>query len=129
MTVQEFELQEIDENRFHDNELEFPRHLAAMTYTIYPDLANDSFVLKDCDNGDNPRPKNPNERGRYAMSVGAIVVIRSTNDPTQVYYVDGVAVKPHTICSSLHFEPIQKPVEWRLIFREKLIEDIEVELV
>lgn len=129
LTIQEFELQEMDEDRFRDNELEFPRHLAAMTYTIYPDLANDAFVLKDCDNGDNPRSKNPNERGRYAMSVGAIAIIRSTNDPSQVYYVNGKGVKPHAICSSLHFEPIQKPVEWRLIFREKLMEDIEVELV
>lgn len=129
LTVQEFEMEEMAENRFHDDTLEFPRHLAAMTYTIYPDLANDTFVLKDCDNGDNPRSKNPNERGRYAMSVGAIAVIRSNNDPSQVYYVDGEAVKPHAICSSLHFEPIQKPVKWQLIFREKMMPDIDVKLV
>ena len=122
-------MEKMAENRFHDDTLEFPRHLAAMTYTIYPDLANDTFVLKDCDNGDSPCSKNPNERGHYAMSVGAIAVIRSNNDPSQVYYVNGEEVKPHVICSSLHFEPIQKPVEWRLIFHEKLMEDIEVELV
>lgn len=129
LTIQEFEMEKMAENRFHDDTLEFPRHLAAMTYTIYPDLANDTFVLKDCDNGDSPRSKNPNERGHYAMSVGAIAVIRSNNDPSQVYYVNGEEVKPHVICSSLHFEPIQNPVEWRLIFHEKLMEDIEVELV
>lgn len=129
LTVQEFEMQEMDENRFHDNELEFPRHLAAMTYTIIPELARDAFMLKDCNSGDSPRPKNPAERGRYAMSIGAIAVIRSTDGLTQVYYVGGEAVKPHVICSSLHFEPIQEPIEWRLIFREKMMEDVDVELI
>jgi hypothetical protein len=63
------------------------------------------------------------------MSVGAIAVIRSKDGPTQVYYVNGEATKPHVICSSLHFEPIQETIEWRLIFREKLMEDIEVTLI
>lgn len=126
LTIQEFELQEMDENHFHDNELEFPRHLTAMTYTIFPELARDAFMLKDCDSGDRPRPKNPNGRGRSAVSVG---VIRSSGYPTQDYYVNGEAIKPYAICSSLHFEPIQEPVEWQLIFREKMIDDIEVELV
>lgn len=129
LTVQEFEMQEMDENRFHDKELEFPRHLAAMTYTIVPELTRDAFRLKDCDSGDNPRPKNPEERGHLAMSVGAIAVIRSKDGPTQVYYVNGEATKPHVICSSLHFEPIQEAIEWQLIFREKLMEDIEVTLI
>jgi hypothetical protein len=122
-------MQEMDENRFHDKELEFPRHLAAMTYTIVPELTRDAFRLKDCDSGDNPRPKNPEERGHLAMSVGAIAVIRSKDGPTQVYYVNGEATKPHVICSSLHFEPIQEAIEWQLIFREKLMEDIEVTLI
>ena len=129
LTVQEFEMEEVPENHFRDDNLEFPRQLAAMTYTIYPDLANDSFVIKDCDNGDNPRSKNPDERGRFGMSVGASAVIRSTNDPAQVYYVNGETVKYHVICSSLHFEPVQEPIKWRLFFREKMIGDIEVELV
>ena len=129
LTVQEFEMQEMDENRFHDDELEFPRHLVAMTYTIVPELTRDAFRLTDCDSGDNPRPKNPAEHGRLAMSVGAIAVIRSKDGPTPVYYVNGEATKPHVICSSLHFDPIQEPIEWRLIFREKQMEDIEITLL
>lgn len=129
LTVQEFEMQEIDENRFHDDELEFPGHFAAMTYTIIPELAGDAFMLKDCSSGDSPRPKNTDGCGRFAMSVGAIAVIRSTDDPDRVYCVNGETAKPHTICSSLHFEPIQEPIEWRLVFREKLMEDIEITLI
>lgn len=129
LTVQEYELQEMDETRFYDNELEFPRHFTAMTYTIVPELARDAFMLKDRHRGDNPRPKNPSERGRFAMSFGAIAMIRSTDASTQIYYVNGQATKPHVICSSLHFEQNETPVEWRLIFREKLMEDIEVELL
>ncbi|MBR5873775.1 MAG: hypothetical protein IKY90_03450 [Oscillospiraceae bacterium] len=129
LTVQEFEMQEMDKNRFHDDNLEFPRHLAAMIYTIVPELTRDAFMLKDCSSGDRPRPKNTDGSGRFAMSVGAIAVIRNTNDPEQVYYVNGQETKPHAICSSLHFEPIQEPIEWRLVFREKLMEDIDVTLI
>ncbi len=129
LTVQEFETQEMDESCFYDDTLEFPRHLATMTYTIYPELAMDAFILKDCDSGDSPRPRNIDGGGRFAMSVGAIGVIRSTDGSTHVYYVGGEAVKPHAICSSLHFEPIQEPIEWRLIFREKMMEDVKVTLI
>ena len=129
LTVQAFEQQEMAENRFHDDTLEFPRHFATMTYTIIPELARDTFMLKDCNSGDSPRPKNPSERGRYAMSAGAIAVIGSADGPTQVYFLNGEAVKPHVTCSSLYFEAIQEPIDWRLIFREKMMEDIEVKLV
>ncbi len=129
LTVQEFQMQEMAGKRFCDDTLEFPRHLAAMTYMIVPELVRDTFMLKDCNSGDSPRPKNNHGHGGGAMSVGAIAVIRSADGPTQVHYVNGEAVKPHVICSSLHFEPIQEPIEWRLIFREKMMEDIEVKLV
>ncbi len=129
LTVHELEMQEMKESRFHDNELEFPRNFAVLTYTIVPELARDAFILKDCNEGDCPRPKNPDERGRYAMSVGAVAIIRSSDGPTQNYCVDGKEVKPYVICSSLHFEPVCEPIEWQLIFREKMMADMEVELV
>ncbi|MBR5508677.1 MAG: hypothetical protein IKV59_01340 [Lachnospiraceae bacterium] len=129
LTVQEYEIQEMNEKRFPDNEFEFPKHFAAMTYTIVPELARDAFMLKDCNSGDSPRLKNPAEQGCSAMSVGAIAMIRSSDGPTQVYYVNGEAATPHVICSSLHFEAIQEPIEWQLIFREKMMEDMEVTLV
>ncbi len=129
LAVREYEKQEMDENHFHNGDLEFPRHFAAMTYTIYPDLPDDTFMLRDCDSGDCPRPKHPDSRGRYAVSAGAIAWIHSNDGPMQVCYVNGEPVKPRVVCSSLHFEPLKAPVEWRLVFREKLMDDLEITLI
>lgn len=129
LTVQEYEAQEVDGDRFHDKVLEFPTHFTAMSYTIHPDMPNDAFMLKDCARGDSPRPKNPVDRGRFAMSVGAIARIRSSDGQTQVFYVGDDPLKPHVICSNLHFEPVAEPVEWRLAVREKLMPDMDVTLI
>lgn len=88
LTVQEYKRQKMDEKRFCDKELEFPGNFAAMTYTIVPELARDAFMLKDCNSGDSPRPKNSAKHGCCAMSVGAIAMIRSEDGPVQVYYVN-----------------------------------------
>jgi len=128
LTVREYEVQELPD-RFHDDTMEFPRHLAAMTYTIYPQIPPRAFQLKDCDSGDNPRPKNPDERGRIAMSVGAVAVIRTSNDPSKTYRVNGEEVKPQGVCSSLHFAPLTEPVRWQSVFREKCMDDLTVILL
>jgi len=39
------------------------------------------------------------------------------------------APKLHAACSSLHFKPIADEVEWRVIFSEKLMEDVDVTLI
>lgn len=126
LIVHDFEMQEVSVDRSHGETLEFPRHFAVMRYTISPELARDAFLLKDCDGGDSPRPKNTNGRGRFAMSVG---VIGSTDGSTQVSYAGGKAVTSYAACSSLHFEPIQQLIEWRLIFREKMMDDITETLI
>lgn len=129
LAVQKFEQQEIDKNRFRDHALAFPNHFALMTYTLVPELARDAFHLKDCNRGDSPRPRNPDERSRLAMSAGAMAIIGGADGPTQVFVSCGEAAKAHTACSSLHFDAIQAPIEWRLTFREKMMEDIDVELI
>ena len=127
LTVREYEEQEMKE--IDHEELEFPRHLAAMTYTIYPPIDPETFMLQDCDKGDDPRPKNPADRGRLGMSVGAIAVIRSSKDSDKCYEVNGERVKPGGVCSSLHFEPMHEPVRWQPVFREQLVEDLRVMLL
>lgn len=129
LTVREVKAQELDKERFQDKEFDFPNHFTAMTYTIHPDLPNDAFMLKDCDNGDSPRRKQSDPHGRFAMSVGAIAMIRSKDGPAEVFYVGDDPLKPHVICSSLHFDPASGPVEWQLVFREKLMEDVNVDLI
>ena len=44
--------------------------------------------------------------------------------------IDGSGTKtvPHAALSALHFEPVDE-IEWKIIFREKLMEDIEVDII
>lgn len=129
LTVRKFESQTLDGKRFHDDEMEFPAHFSVMTYTLYPDLPGDAYYLKDCDKGDNPRPRHPGHGGIVGSTVGAIAVIRNTGDPSAVFYVDGAEVQLHAVCSSLHFKPVSEPVEWSLSVREKLMADVDIALM
>lgn len=129
LTVREVEDKTMDTSVFHDQDLEYPSHFIAMTYTLDPDLPRDAFMVKDCDSGDYPRPKNPDPHGRMSMSVGVVAMVRSANGPTSVFLADGSEAQVHAIASSLHFEPLTDPVEWYLIIREKTLPDLEVTLM
>lgn len=129
LTVQKVEHQEIDTNRFQDQALAFPNHFVAMTYTLVPELARDAFHLKDCDRGDRPRPRNSEGRNGLIQSAGAMGVIGGADGPTMVFVTGGEAATAHTVCSSLHFDAIQEPIEWRLTFREKMMADMDVPLI
>ena len=128
LTVREYELQEIDPARFHDDEIEFPRYLAAMIYTLSPDIEGGSFMIKDCNPGDRPRMKNTS-RGMMAVSFGMVAGASIKPEKANAYSQDGIEVKPHAVCSSAHFEPVQEPVQWRIIFCEKMMEDIMFALI
>ena len=128
LTVREIEDKTTDTSIFHDQDLEFPSHFMAMTYILDPDLPRDAFSVKDCDGGDHPRPKNPDPHGRMAMSVGIVAMVRSADGPTSVFLADGSEAQVHAIASSMHFEPLTEPVEWHLIVREKLLDDMTVDL-
>lgn len=54
-------------------------------------------------------------------------VIGSADGPTAILLNHDTG-KLHTVCSSLHFEPVEE-VEWRAVFCEKMMEDISVELL
>jgi len=129
LTVQEMAEKTTDTSIFDDQELEYPSHFMAMSYTLDPDLPNDAFMLKDCDGGDRPRLKHPDPHGRLAMSMGVVAIVRSTDGPTSVFLADGSKAQTHAIASSMHFEPLTEPVEWRIVVREKLLDDVEVDLI
>ena len=129
LTVREIEDKTTDTSIFHDQDLEFPSHFMAMTYILDPDLPRDAFSVKDCDGGDHPRPKNPDPHGRMAMSVGVVTMVRSADGPTSVFLTDGSEAQAHAIASSMHFEPLTKPVEWHVIVREKLLDDMDIALI
>ena len=128
LTVRELEDKTIDSDLFQDQDLEFPSHFMAMSYTLVPDLPRDAFMVKDCNSGDNPRPKNPDPHGCISTSVGVVAMVRSADGPTSVFLAEGSEAQVHAIVSSMHFEPLTEPVEWHLIVREKLLDDITVDL-
>lgn len=129
LTVREFEARTLDGKRFHDDEMEFPAHFSVMAYTIHPDLPSDAFYLRDCAKGDSPRLRHPGKGGIVGSTVGAIAVLRNTDDPSAVFYVDGEAVRLHAACSSLRFEAVSEPIEWSLSVREKLRDDVDIVLM
>ena len=59
--------------------------------------------------------------------LAVIGVIRGADGPAAIIAGQS-APKFHAACSSLHFEPVDE-VEWRVIFSEKLMPDIDVELI
>ena len=63
----------------------------------------------------------------HSVLAAAIGVIGGADGPTAVF-VGAHTPKLHAACSSLHFEPVGE-VEWRAVFSEKLMEDIEVCLI
>lgn len=131
LTVVEYEKQELTSKAFAHEEYEFPTHYTAMTYTIEPELPNKNFQVRDCLDNDEPkrRPRKPHEpQASYdACSIG---IIGGADGPTALIFSNGSKNKtvPHAALSALHFEP-EDDIEWEIIFREKPMEDIEVDII
>ena len=95
----------------------YPTHCATFTYQIEPELPKGSFRVQDCSSGDQPRPKEPSAQGDGPVAVFAI-----TARSSPVTFTTAKAA-----CSSLYFE-CPEAVQWRLVFRQKTAEDIELDL-
>lgn len=132
LTVREYETQTLGQNHFPDADMEYPTHFAAMAYTLTPDVDHRNFMLQDCNEGDAPRRRQAESNvfaPTAACSVGVIGVIGGASGPTAIYVTGKAPQNLHAACSSLHFEPVSEPVEWQPVFREKLMEDMEIDLI
>ena len=131
LTVHEVEAQELPEHAFRDTGMEYPNHYIAMSYTLEPDITDRGFMLKDCAEGDRPRQKkcDPNAFEPIAFGTASVGMIGGiSGSPAVIMGQSQNALKLHAACSSLHFEPVDN-VEWRVIFSEKLLPDIDVQLI
>ena len=131
LTVHEVEQQELPERAFHDPNMEYPSHYLAMSYSLEPDISGRGFMIQDCTEGDRPRQKkrDPDEFAPVAFCNAAVIgVIGGADGPTSVIMGQS-APKLHEACSSLLFEPIVDDVEWRVVFSEKLMDDVDVDLI
>ena len=127
LTVVEYEAEEMDQSKFASDEFIFPTHMMAMRYTVTPDLPRDEISVRDCRGGDSPRRKEnaPNPGCDFCSAIG---VIRSADGPTAVAVGVRQEVSVHSACSSLYFEK-QDCVEWRVGFRVKMVEDLDIVLI
>lgn len=134
LTVQEIENQEMDGKRIgrlHHGDMEFPTHYKAMTYTLTPDLPGVQFMVQDVRQSDQPRRKLKPAKAAEGSDFAAasVAIIGGADGPTSVFLLHNAAtVKPHSACSGLRFEPVDE-VEWKAVFREKLCDDLEVQLL
>ena len=129
LTIHEVEQQELPERAFHDSNMEYPNHYVAMSYSLEPDISGRGFMIQDCAEGDCPRQKKRDPNVAYAaVSAASIGIIGGADGPTAIIMGQS-APKLLAACSSLHFEPITDEVEWRVVFSEKLMDDVEVDLI
>ena len=114
LTVQEMEPQTVEQKPIDSNQWDYPTHLTVMRYTISPEQGED-FSIYDCAESDkavkiaqNTAPFAPE-----AQNDRVCVVVGETDNAEK-----GI----HTLCSSLHFEPLTDAVEWYVVFHLKKFE-------
>lgn len=128
LTVQECAKQEVERQYFHGVNQELPTHYTMMTYALSPELPDQAFIIVDCEKSDKPRQKVTVPRISQASGAAAVGIIGGAHGPTAIYFTNGTKTNLHTACSALHFEPAEE-VKWRMVFRVKMREDIEVEII
>lgn len=131
LTVVEHEPQELSSHAFADHGYEFPTHHIAMTYTLKPDIPDRNFQIRDRLDNDEPKRRPKNGYEPQATDACAISIIGGADGPTAIILSDRTGDKKtgvHAALSALHFEPAND-VEWKMVFREKLVEDMEVDLL
>lgn len=129
-----YETQEIDVSRL-GNDWEYPTHCTALSYVVEPELPRQSLTVRDCRQGDSPRPRPQKELDALAAIGGvdgptaacSIGIIGGMDGPTAILLGNGKSSQPCTACSSLYFQPPEQ-IEWRMMFRQKTVEDIELDL-
>ena len=130
LTAHEAEAQKLPEHAFPADGMEHPACFTAMRYSLEPDIAEPGFLLEDCADGDFSRPQKQaaDHRGPTATACAAVMGIIGGADGPTALITGKTQPKLHAACSSLHFEPVDL-VEWRALFYEKQLADVELRLL
>ena len=115
--------------------LEFPTKYTQMEYRIEPELAARQYRSMDCKQSDEPRPmKITRTEGAAEVRINgkavSIGIIGGADGPTAVFMSSPTSKtsQPHMASSSMRFEHVDE-VEWRIVFLEKLHDDITVQVI
>ncbi len=127
LTVLEYEQKELSPMSVAHNEFELPTHHTAMAYRIEPELSGFAFAIRDCASNDEPKrkPQTNDNNNDFAAAIG---IIGGADGPTAVIMAQPSGIKPKAALSAMHFEPTSD-IEWKMEFKVKLMEDIEITLV
>ncbi len=129
LTVLEYERQELPEKALPLGDYDYPRHYTAMTYTLEPDLPDRRFQVLDCAESDGPRQKSMNRFEPQAQNDAFVIgIIGGADGPTMIISGAKEEDHRHIAMSALHFAPADD-VEWKIVFREKRMEDLAVDLL
>ena len=130
--VEEYEPQELDAGQLShmdDGVWEYPTQFTSMTYAVWPDLPQGAVSVQDCGEGDRPRRKAPPDpMGPTASNAVALGVIGGASGPVTVVLANRESARRRGACSALRFHA-GEPVEWRLVFYEKTVEDLNVNIL
>ena len=129
LTVLCYEKQEFSSREFQHEDYEFPTLHTAMTYTLEPELSGRNFQVRDCLQNEEPKRKPRNQfEPQASYDACAIAIIGGSDGPTAVFASVGQKLEQHCALSALRFE-YADDIEWKIVFREKLMEDIETDLL
>lgn len=108
LTVRGLEQQTIAPEHLPQNQWRYPTHFSILQYTISPDPGREIAIF-DCAEADAAVRTGPASDG----------IIGAATGPTAVILEGGPEKNLHAACSSLHFEPAEGDIEWRVEFRKK----------
>lgn len=117
-------------NSFQDSSYEYPSRFRQVTYRISPEPSQGAITIRDCSNGDRPVPKRMASADGAdgpisASSAAGVAVIGGADGPTAVFLAGTSNTEEERIAlSALYFE-LPDRIEWRALFHEKTVEDIE----
>lgn len=131
ITLYECASQNLSEASFEfNNEQQFPNCYKILTYSIFPDLSQGEFIIRDCARGDKPRKIKENSLASDEVVACGIAIIGGSDGPSAIFIAgkDSDESNRRMACSSLHFTQVQK-VEWRTIFYVKENEDFDMDII
>ena len=135
LTIENLQHEEADVRSVQRMGLEFPTKYTQMEYRIEPELASRQCRIMDCKQSDEPRPmKITRAEGPAEVRINgeavAIGISGGADGPTAVF-MSSLTSKTSQLrmaSSSMRFEHVDE-VEWRMVFLEKLHENITVQVI
>ena len=122
MTVESMEQEILSRDSFGSKRWIYPTNCMVMNYRISPEPEN-RITIFDCDEGDQPLEKKPEENAFYPAAKQAICIIGGAVGPAEIIMGDDSRSYLRTAYSALHFEPVREDVEWHMVFHTKQFEE------